>query len=106
MGRGVGLVEQVEQARGSFDRVAALAQRHIAANRSKPDQKLPVAPFGRVEPERLYAGITLVGKRAHVPAGVTVGRNCRIDPGVIERDFAGADQVASGETIFAAAAAS
>ena len=36
----------------------------------------------RDEPERLYAGITLVGKRAIVPARVTVGRNCRIDPGV------------------------
>ena len=60
----------------------------------------------RDEPERLNAGITLVGKRATVPAGVEVGRNCRIDPGVVERDFGGAMRVASGETIFAASAAS
>lgn len=60
----------------------------------------------RDEPERLNAGLTLVGKRAHVPAGAEIGRNCRIDPGVIDRDFAGALRVASGRTIFAASAAS
>jgi len=60
----------------------------------------------RDEPERLNAGITLVGKRASVPPGVEVGRNCRIDPGVVERDFGGAVLVVSGDTIFAASAAS
>ncbi len=63
-------------------------------------------PPNRDEPERLYAGITLVGKRARVPEGVEVGRNCRIDPGVMERDFGGAQRVESGTTIFAASAAS
>jgi glucose-1-phosphate adenylyltransferase len=53
----------------------------------------------RDEPERLAAGITLVGKRAHVPAGVEVGRNCRIDPGVAEGDFGERRVVASGETV-------
>ena len=60
----------------------------------------------RTEPERLASGITLVGKRARVPRGVAIGRNCRIDPGVIERDFGTSDTLASGETIFAASAAS
>ena len=60
----------------------------------------------RDEPERLTAGITLVGKRARVPREVEVGRNCRIDPGVIERDFGGATAVPSGTTVFAASAAS
>lgn len=60
----------------------------------------------RDEPERLYAGITLVGKRARVPDGIEIGRNCRIDPGVVERDFGNARSVATGTTIFAAAAAS
>ena len=63
-------------------------------------------PPNRDEPERLYAGLTLVGKRARVPAGVEVGRNCRIDPGVEERDFGGTRRVESGTTIFAASAAS
>jgi glucose-1-phosphate adenylyltransferase len=63
-------------------------------------------PPNSVEPERLHAGITLVGKRARVPAGVEVGRNCRIDPGVIERDFGGSPRVESGATVYAATAAS
>ena len=60
----------------------------------------------QVEPERLSAGITLVGKRARVPPAMEVGRNCRIDPGAGDRDFGTSTRVASGETIFAAAAAS
>ena len=35
-----------------------------------------------------------------------IGRNARIDPGVIERDFGGSMRVASGETVYAASAAS
>jgi glucose-1-phosphate adenylyltransferase len=57
----------------------------------------------RDEPERLYAGITLVGKRAHVPTGVEIGRNCRIDPNVIPADFARRRRIRSGETVAARA---
>ncbi len=53
----------------------------------------------RNEPERLYAGLSLVGKQARVPRGVRVGRNCRIDPGVVERDFRRRRSVGSGETV-------
>ena len=53
----------------------------------------------RIEPERLSAGITLIGKRAFVPWGATIGRNCRIDPGVTEADFKGQHSVPSGETV-------
>jgi glucose-1-phosphate adenylyltransferase len=53
----------------------------------------------RDEPERLFAGITLVGKRARVPARVVVGRNCRIDPSVDEADFGRRKAVRSGETV-------
>jgi glucose-1-phosphate adenylyltransferase len=53
----------------------------------------------RQEPERLYAGITIVGKRATVPARVTVGRNCRIDPGVVPADFARRRAFGAGETV-------
>jgi glucose-1-phosphate adenylyltransferase len=58
----------------------------------------------RDEPERLYAGITLVGKRARVPAGVEIGRNCRVDPGATERDFGRRRRIGSGETIHAGTA--
>ncbi|MGQ0609314.1 MAG: glucose-1-phosphate adenylyltransferase family protein [Chloroflexota bacterium] len=57
----------------------------------------------RDEPERLYAGITLVGKKAHVPRGVEIGRNCRIDPGATEKDFERRRRIRSGETIVAGA---
>jgi glucose-1-phosphate adenylyltransferase len=53
----------------------------------------------RDEPERLFAGITLVGKRARVPARVVIGRNCRIDPSVGEADFRRRKSVRSGETV-------
>jgi glucose-1-phosphate adenylyltransferase len=53
----------------------------------------------RDEPERLFAGITLVGKRARVPARVVIGRNCRIDPGVDEADFGRRKTIRSGETV-------
>jgi glucose-1-phosphate adenylyltransferase len=53
----------------------------------------------RHEPERLYAGITLVGKRARVPPGVTIGRNCRIDPRTQEADFKGRRIIRSGQTV-------
>ncbi|HET6380814.1 MAG TPA: glucose-1-phosphate adenylyltransferase [candidate division Zixibacteria bacterium] len=53
----------------------------------------------RDEPERLYAGITLVGKRAVVPPGRAIGRNCRIDPGVVPEDFGRRRVIGSGETV-------
>jgi glucose-1-phosphate adenylyltransferase len=53
----------------------------------------------RAEPERLYAGITIVGKRAWIPAGIRIGRNCRIDPAVVESDYRGRQAIASGETV-------
>jgi glucose-1-phosphate adenylyltransferase len=58
----------------------------------------------RDEPERLYAGITLVGKKALVPGGVVIGRNCRIDPGATERDFGRRRRIRSGETVATAVA--
>ncbi|MDP2934984.1 MAG: sugar phosphate nucleotidyltransferase [Dehalococcoidia bacterium] len=52
----------------------------------------------REEPGVLSTGITLVGKRARLPAGLRVGRNCKIDPAVREENFK--DMVVpSGETV-------
>ena len=52
----------------------------------------------RSEPERLFSGLTLIGKRAHVPARARIGRNCRIDPNAAESDFP-RRVVASGDTV-------
>ncbi|MBX5489563.1 MAG: glucose-1-phosphate adenylyltransferase [Chloroflexi bacterium] len=53
----------------------------------------------RLEPRRLNTGISLVGKRARIPSGLRMGRNCRIDPDVTERDFGGRSELPSGESI-------
>ena len=53
----------------------------------------------RDEPERLFAGLTLVGKQATIPRGVHIGRNCRIDPQVEPQDFDRRRRVGSGETL-------
>jgi glucose-1-phosphate adenylyltransferase len=50
------------------------------------------------EPANIHTGITIVGKRAQIPAGVVIGRNCRIDPATTPDDYS-SSEVASGETI-------
>jgi glucose-1-phosphate adenylyltransferase len=52
-----------------------------------------------LEPGRLNTGITLVGKRAIVPEGAHVGRNCRIDPETEPKDFPKRGRVPSGGTV-------
>lgn len=53
------------------------------------------------EPQRLHSGITIVGKRAEIPAGVRVGRNCMIDAHVREADYGGARHLDSGSSVLA-----
>ncbi len=52
----------------------------------------------RDQPNRLNTGLTIAGKGAVIPAGITIGRNVVIFPRVTEKAFAGT-AVASGETI-------
>jgi glucose-1-phosphate adenylyltransferase len=90
----------------------AVVEEGAQLDRAIVDKEARIGPGARVgvgddlrpnvdEPERLYAGITLVGKRARVPRGVEIGRNCRIDPGATERDFARRRRIRSGETVVA-----
>jgi glucose-1-phosphate adenylyltransferase len=51
----------------------------------------------QLEPGNLDTGITIIGKRARVPAGAVVGRNCRIDSNVSADDFHDLE-VPGGET--------
>jgi len=73
------------------------------------DKEIRVGPGARVgggddhtpnqlEPANINTGITIVGKRARIPAGAVIGRNCRIDPNTSEVDY---DQleIPSGGTI-------
>jgi glucose-1-phosphate adenylyltransferase len=50
------------------------------------------------EPANLNTGITIVGKRAYIPADVIIGRNCRIDPNTTQDNYE-SDEVPSGETV-------
>jgi len=52
-------------------------------------------------PDHVYSGITLLGKCARVPEGITLGTNCIVHPAVKETDFTG--PVPDGETISAEA---
>ena len=52
----------------------------------------------KLEPSRLNTGITLIGKRVHLPDNLTVGRNCKIGTDLRPEDFP-TDTLASGETI-------
>lgn len=58
------------------------------------DEKVP----NKLEPSNIYTGITIAGKRAKIPAGAVIGRNCRIDPSTTREDYETLD-VPSGETI-------
>ena len=51
------------------------------------------------EPTHLSSGITLVGKRAAVPAGARLGRNCKVMPGTEAADFPVDGLVSSGGTV-------
>jgi glucose-1-phosphate adenylyltransferase len=49
-------------------------------------------------PQRLNTGITLIGKHARIPAGLHIGRNVEIGPGIREEDLPAAG-VPSGTTL-------
>lgn len=50
-------------------------------------------------PDRLNTGLSLAGRRAHIPAGTTVGRNVQIRPRTTEAAYQGKGTVPSGQTI-------
>ncbi len=50
-------------------------------------------------PDRLFAGITLIGKRAFIPDGARIGRNVLINSNRDEGDFPSDKIVADGKTI-------
>ena len=52
----------------------------------------------KTQPDKINTGVTVVGKGAHVPPGISVGRNVVINADRDTEDFPGGD-VTSGETI-------
>lgn len=52
----------------------------------------------KLQPDKINAGISIVGKGAHLPGGISIGRNVVINADRDTEDFPGGD-VPSGETI-------
>lgn len=54
--------------------------------------------INRKEPKVANTGLTIIGKRAKVPSGIKLGRNCIVYFGVTEDDFL-STEIQSGETV-------
>ena len=52
----------------------------------------------RQMPNSLNTGLTVIGKRAVLPAGIRIGHNVIVNPGALPKDFAG-EEIRSGETV-------
>jgi len=67
-----------------------------------PDSQLGVGDDfdtpNKLEPGRLNTGLSIIGKRAHLPAGLKVGRNVKIGTDLRPTDFPGLE-IATGETV-------
>lgn len=59
----------------------------------------------KLDPDKINTGITIVGKRAQIPAGAVIGRNCRIDPSTTHDDYESVE-VPAGESVVKKAATS
>jgi glucose-1-phosphate adenylyltransferase len=81
----------------------------VILDRCIVDKEVVIGPHARLgvgdgetpnwlEPDRLSTGITLVGRNARVPGGVTIGRNVLIAPNVDEDHFT-STTIASGESV-------
>jgi glucose-1-phosphate adenylyltransferase len=40
-----------------------------------------------VYPTHLFSGLTVIGKKAILPEGIKIGRNCIVQPGILEENF-------------------
>ena len=50
-------------------------------------------------PDKLFAGITVIGKGSYIPEGAKVGRNVLINSGRDAEDFPSDGVVADGQTV-------
>jgi glucose-1-phosphate adenylyltransferase len=50
-------------------------------------------------PEHLNTGLTVIGRRARIPANIRIGRNVVVRPRITEAAFGNTTSVASGETV-------
>ena len=89
----------------------AVIRAGAVVDRAIIDKEVPVGPNAivgmgsdddtpnKLEPSRLNTGITVIGKRAVIPAGVRLGRNVRIAERARKSDFGTKKQIPSGGTV-------
>lgn len=53
---------------------------------------------GDIPSDSAHGGLTIIGKAATIPAGISIGRDCRIETEARAEDFAG-NSIASGTTV-------
>ncbi len=105
------IVEEGAIVRDSIIMFDTVIGKNSVIDRTVIDKEVIVGPdsqigFGddqtpnKLEPARLNTGITLIGKRAHLPAGIKVGRNVKIGTDIRPNDFPSLD-LPSGETVIA-----
>lgn len=103
------IVEEGAQVRDSIILFDTVIGANSVVERAILDKEVVVGPHCQIghgddftpnilEPSRLNTGITLIGKRAHLPAHLQVGRNCKIGSDLRPEDFPG-NTLASGETL-------
>lgn len=103
------VVEKGAVVRDSVIMNDTLVRARAVVNRCILDKEVEIGPNSqlgagdentpnKLEPGNLNTGITIVGKRAIIPEGALIGRNCRIDPNTTLVDYASL-VVPSGDTI-------
>jgi glucose-1-phosphate adenylyltransferase len=103
------VIEEGAHVRDSIVQHGAVIRRGVVVDRAIVDKEVEIGAMATVgegsttipnaeRPDILNTGISIVGKRAHIPAGFRIGRNVIIGPGVDEelRDY---EELSSGATM-------
>nr|WP_321465180.1 sugar phosphate nucleotidyltransferase [uncultured Desulfobulbus sp.] len=78
--------------------LAILDKRVLVGKGAVVGQGDNLTEVNKAYPKHLYTGISLVGKEARIPAGVSVGRNCIVNYSYDKSDFNGKSFLADGES--------
>jgi len=103
------IVEEGAVVRDSIIMFDTVIGKNSVVDRVVVDKEVIIGPDSRIgfgddtipnqqEPQRLNTGLTVIGKRAELPPGLKVGRNCKIGPNVRPEDFVSLE-LASGESV-------
>jgi len=78
--------------------LAILDKRVLVGKGAVVGQGDNLTEVNKAYPKHLYTGISLVGKEARIPAGVSIGRNCIVNYSYDKSDFNGKNFLSDGES--------